>query len=157
MELRAGKARLWLVFFGSGHLAPWWAWVLRRGFRHVCAASWFADQERWVFVNPCRTGTVIEVMRSDEFGPRFSQLMTDSAAVLRMPARAGRRATPRSFHCVGAMKALLGIRSRALLPYGLYVDLRRNHGAEIVCGTEWSQDGEHAEAAGRGPGSEAPA
>jgi hypothetical protein len=150
MDTAPKQLRLWLVFFGDGHLAPWWAWALRPGFRHVCAASWFADQERWVFVNPCRTGTVIEVMRSDEFGPRFSQLMTDSAAVLRVPARAARRATPRSFHCVGAMKALLGIRSRALLPHGLYVDLRRNHGAEIV-------DGQHAEAAGRGPGSEAPA
>lgn len=150
MELGAGRARLWLVFFGDGHLAPWWAWLLRPGFRHISAASWFADQERWVHINPCRTGTVIEVLRADEFGPRFQQLMTDSAAVLRVPARAERHATPRSFHCTGAMKALLGIRSRALSPHGLYRDLLRN-GAEIV------QNGQHAEAAGRGPGSEAPA
>jgi hypothetical protein len=136
VELRGGKAsasaaRLWLVFFGSGHLAPWWSWLLRPGFRHVCAASWFADQERWVFVNPCRTGTVIEVMRSDEFGPRFSQLMTDSAAILRMPARAARRATPRSFHCIGAMKALLGTKSWAITPYGFYRFLI-SAGAKVV-------------------------
>lgn len=123
--------RQWLVFFGEADGSPWWGHFLRPGFRHVAACAWFADQERWVYYNPTRRGTVILVYRDEEFGGRFQQLVDDSALVLRVVARQSRTATPFGWWCTGAVKALLGVKARALGPHALARHLLRN-GAEIV-------------------------
>jgi hypothetical protein len=125
--------RLWLIFFSSADPLSWWSRLMPAGFGHVCAAAWFADAERWVHVNPTWRGLVVEVMTADEFGSRFQQLVTRSAVVLRMASSHHRNGMPATFYCVGAIKALLGVQSRALLPRGLYRDLRRK-GAEVVDG-----------------------
>jgi hypothetical protein len=124
--------RLWLIFFSDGSAAPtWWSWMLPKGFRHVSAASFYADQRRWVHFAPTRGGTVIEVFRSKEFDGRLAQLTRDSSAVLRVPGLDGRRHAPASFFCVGAVKGLLGVRCLAISPRGLFRWLLRN-GAERV-------------------------
>jgi hypothetical protein len=124
--------RLWLVFFGEAKDEPWWArWLTAPGYRHVAACAWFEDQERWVYYNPTRTGTVILLYRDEEFGGRFQQLLDSSALVLRVVARQSRRSTPFGWWCTGAVKALLGSRSRALAPRSLARHLLR-HGAEVV-------------------------
>lgn len=123
--------RLWLVFFSSADPLSWWSRLMPKGFGHVCAASWFDDTQRWVHVNPTWRGLVIEVMTAEEFGTRFAQLVGRSAAVLRMASSHDRHGMPATFYCVGAIKALLGVDSRALLPRGLHRDLVRK-GAEIV-------------------------
>lgn len=122
--------RLWTVFFGDS-VPTFWSRMLRPGFRHVAAASYFADQERWVYVDPCRSGTVVEVLRPDEFATRFQHLMANSSHVLSFAARRERRRTAAVWFCVGAVKALLGINSQAVTPYGLYGDLLLA-GAECV-------------------------
>lgn len=111
--------RMWLIFFGNS-VPTFWSRMLRPGFRHVCAAAYFDDQERWVYVDACRAGTVVEVLRPDEFGPRFQQLLCDSHAVLRIGAQFGRTRAPVSFFCVGGIKGLLGVRCWAATPYGLF-------------------------------------
>lgn len=123
--------RLWLIFFGDADRAWWWTRLFRPGFRHVSAAAWFADTERWVYFNPTGPGTVIQVATDAEFGPRFQQLVQDSTAILRMPSRHSRGMCPAAFFCVGAIKALLGVKSRALTPFGLFRHLVAE-GAEIV-------------------------
>lgn len=123
--------RLWLVFFGEAEGSPWWSRFLAPGFRHVAACAWFADQERWVYFNPTRRGTVILLYREDEFGGRFQQMVDDSALVLRVVARQARTATPFGWWCTGAVKALLGVKARALGPRGLAMHLIRD-GAEVV-------------------------
>lgn len=123
--------RLWLVFFGNNDGCAWWARLLRPGFRHVSAACFYADQERWVYYNPLRTGTAIEIYTGDEFDARLGILIAESTAVLRVVSRFERRATPAAWHCVGAIKALLGVRSCALGPKGLHDHLRAI-GAEVV-------------------------
>lgn len=130
LESRNSPPRLWLIFFGNSvptFLSRW----LRPGFRHVAAASYFADQDRWVYVDACRSGTVVEVCRQDEFQDRFASLMMNSSHILRVTARRERKRTAATFYCVGAIKALLGLNSRALSPYGLFQDLLRT-GAEEV-------------------------
>lgn len=124
--------RLFLVFFGDAATPVWWSRLFRRGFRHVSAAAWYADQERWVYVNPTRRGTVVEVWRSDEFDGRLAQLAEASTAALRFGQQYGRGMTPWAFHCVGAVKAILGVRCLALSPYGLYRALLAR-GAEPAC------------------------
>lgn len=123
--------RLWLVFFSDAKGAPWWTWFLPKGYSHVTACAWFADQERWVYFNPTRRGTVILLYREDEFGGRFTQLLNDSSCVLRVRSTLRRRTTPFGWWCTGSIKALLGVRSRALSPFQLSRHLLR-HGAEAV-------------------------
>lgn len=127
----APPRRLWLVFFGDAQETLWWVRGLRPGFRHVSAAAYYADQERWVYVNPTRLGLIVEVWRPDEFGARLGQLAAESAAIVRMPSRADLPCLPGAAWCVGVVKALLGIRSCALAPLGLYRHLLAN-GAEPV-------------------------
>lgn len=123
--------RQWLVFFGEADGSPWWARLQPHGYRHVAACAWFADQERWIYFNPTRRGTVILIYRDEEFGGRFQQLLDSSSLVLRVIARQSRRSTPFGWWCTGAIKALLGVRCRALGPKGLRDHLLR-HGAEVV-------------------------
>lgn len=123
--------RLWLVFFGEAEGAPWWSRFLSPGYRHVTACAWFDDQQRWVYFNPTRRGTVILLYRDEEFGGRFTQLMASSSLVLRVVARQARAATPFGWWCTGAIKALLGANTRALSPAGLARHLLR-HGAVAV-------------------------
>jgi hypothetical protein len=110
--------RLWLVFFAdSDHPLTW---PLRRGWRHVSAASWYADQQRWVHVNPTAKGLHVEVYGETEFDGRLGQLATDATLVLRIPSSPAHNVTPLlSAWCVGIIKALLGIRSCALSPWRL--------------------------------------
>jgi hypothetical protein len=132
--------RLWLVFFGEGEGGSWWEWVTAPGYRHITACAWFAEQERWVYFNPTRRGTVILLYRDNEFGARFEHLLTTSSCVLRVRATQTRTSTPFGWWCTGAIKALLGTRCRALSPRALRDHLLR-HGAEQV-GTARSNDGE---------------
>lgn len=130
-RLPEGSPRMWLVFFGEAEGTAWWARFCRPGFRHVSAAAYYADQMRWVYYNPSRSGTVIELYSGGEFDERLGHLTMTSAAVLRVRSRFERRCTPVLWHCVGAVKALLGVRSCALGPWQLYRHLVAN-GAEIV-------------------------
>lgn len=123
--------RLWLVFFSDGEGTAWWSRLLRPGFRHVEAAAWFAEQERWVWINPTWRGTAVTLYREREFDARLGHLVTQAAAVLRARSRFARGTTPAAWHCVGAIKALLGLKSCALTPYGLFRHLL-DDGAEPV-------------------------
>lgn len=123
--------RLWLVFFCEADGAPWWSRWLEPGYRHVIACAWFDDQQRWVYFNPARRGTVILLYREEEFGGRLTQLMASSALVLRVVATQSRRATPFGWWCTGSIKALLGVRSLAVTPFGLARYLQ-HRGAEAV-------------------------
>lgn len=129
-KLSEGSPRLWLVFFSDCRSA-WWARLCRPGFRHVSAAAFYADRQTWVYYDPAARGTWIEIYDADEFGGRLAALMGGATAVLRVQSRFERRATPVLWHCVGAVKALLGVRSCALGPWGLYLHLRAI-GAEAV-------------------------
>jgi hypothetical protein len=131
LRLPECSPRLWLVFFGEADGMAWWARLCRPGFRHVAAASYFADQERWVYYDPGRRGTAIELYTGEEFDEKLGVLMQVSSAVLRVQSRFGRGCTPAGWHCVGAIKALLGVRSCALFAKGLHDHLLRI-GAEPV-------------------------
>ena len=123
--------RLWLIFFVDDGTAGWWAPFLRRGYRHVCAASFYASEERWVYFNPARPGSVIELADREGFQARYEDLMRRSTAVLRFRSHHERRSMPATAYCVGAVKSLLGVRCWAVTPYGLMRALLRRD-AEVV-------------------------
>lgn len=146
-------ARLWLVFFLPG--SNWWCRFLRKGYGHVTAMSWFAAEKKWVCVDPLSKGTVIELWDPEDVPRRLGQLAHDATLVLRMRSRHDLKRSPVDFWCVGAVKGILGLRCRALFPYGLSKHLLAN-GAEIV----ERPDGKHlqtARAAEGRPGSQAAA
>jgi hypothetical protein len=124
-------SRAWWIFFAEPGCPAWWARLLRPGFRHCYAAAYFAEQERWVEFNPSRFGTRIHVWRCEEFPQRLTQLLTETTTILRFAECEECRTTPPVAHCVGQLKALLGITSAALTPYGLYRELLAR-GAEAV-------------------------
>lgn len=130
-EFERPLPRLWLVFFLESPGAAWWGKIFRRGFRHVSAACWYDDQQRWVYYNPTRKGTVIELYGYREFDVRLGELMATSGAIVRFASRHDRGCTPATWHCVGAIKALLGISGCALSPWQLFCHLR-SLGAETV-------------------------
>lgn len=123
--------RLWLVFFLEPDGPAWWARLLRPGFRHVCAASWYAAEERWLYFNPSRVGTSVQIFTADAFPPVLTALLEQSSAVVRIASRFERGNAPALAFCVGEIKALLGIRSGAMTPWQLYWALR-DLGAEPV-------------------------
>jgi hypothetical protein len=123
--------RLWLVSFQEGTGRQWWKPLLKPGYRHVCAASYFADMERWLYVDPTYRGLEIEMWKPEEFGARLEQMARDSTLILRVPSATDRVMPPLSWWCTGAVKAILGLRTPAVTPYGLALSLQRL-GAEIV-------------------------
>lgn len=124
--------RAWTIFFSEGE-PGFWRWFTRRGFRHVEAAAYFADQDRWVFVIPSRRRLVIEVKRAEEAGPLFASMVASCTVAIRFEGQEARAYAPLLTGCVGTVKGLCGLKSRALWPHHLFRDLLRQ-GAEIVHG-----------------------
>jgi len=123
--------RTWVLFFSDGDRGHWWSRFFRPGFRHIRAMAWFDDAQRWVYFDPTGKGLHLEILTDEAAGPRWEHLVITSTAILRARSEFGRAWFPAVFCCVGAVKALLGIRSCALGPYGLYRHLVAR-GAEIV-------------------------
>lgn len=130
--------RLWLVFFGEAEGA-WWTRLLKPGFRHVCAAAWYADRRHWVYFDPAMPGTSIRLLTEDEWNGPFATLLA-STRIVRFKGRYDRRRPPARWWCVGAIKSLLGIESRAFTPYQLYRDLLRQGGEEASLCVEGASD-----------------
>ncbi|MBP2290728.1 hypothetical protein [Azospirillum rugosum] len=115
--------REWLVFFADGERFAWWDIWTRPGFRHVLAAGYDVEAERWVIFDPRATGTTILLLHQDAAGGKLAELIEASAGrVLRFAPRSRRRCQPFVGGCVGAVASLLGIRG-ALSPSGLHRQL----------------------------------
>lgn len=148
--MREPLPRLWLVFFGEPQGCPWWGRLFRPGFRHVRAAAWFDQTSRWMLFDPTMRGVHIEIDTDEAFAGRWAELYANSTAILRFRSEHSRGALPPVFWCVGAVKALLGVRSRALSPFRFYRDLL-SVGAEVVrppCVGMGSSPGAHCGHAG---------
>lgn len=123
--------RTWLLFFCDGDRGHWWSRFFRSGYRHIRAMAWFDDAQRWVYFDPTGKGLHLEILPDSAVGARFEHLVSSSSAILRVRSDFGRGYFPAVFCCVGAIKSLIGIKSRALGPYGLYRHLVAR-GAELV-------------------------
>lgn len=133
--------RLWQVFFSDPQAPGFWRWFTRPGFRHVAAAAYYADQDRWVFVQPARYRLEVMVLRPEEATAILGELLDRATVVLQVEGREDRRFMPAVFGCVGALQALLGISTCALSPYGLYKTLKRAGAKPIKnpCGASSNQ------------------
>src|SRR5687768_14761501 len=91
-----------------------------------------AERELWMVVNPDRTGMDVAAVRGEEADRCLDLLAGQASHILRVPVRRDQRSiSPAVFSCVGAIKALLGIRCGALGPRALFRHLLAT-GAEPV-------------------------
>jgi hypothetical protein len=128
--------RMWVVFFRQTASVPLWRRGLRPGFRHVTAASFFANRGHWVVFDPAGPATYIDIFPENQVSDLIAAMMPSTTAVLRFAGEHSRYNQPLSGWCVGSVKGLLGIRCAALTPWQLHQALLAR-GAEVV----WTRDG----------------
>lgn len=127
--------RLWIVCFGPGDECGWIIRnILTRPWQHVVACSFYAEHERWVYVNPGRYGTVVQLYTDKGFTRRFDLILRNATRVVEYRSQFERSYVPPFFSCLGAIKALLGLRSLAPTPYLFYKELVRRGALELPCG-----------------------
>jgi hypothetical protein len=129
----AQLARLWLIFFSDAGATPASTMLLRRGYCTVRAATYTPTADIWLFVNPAISVTMPLVLRGAEAEGVLGLWSLEAHEVLRFGSRFERSAASMlaPFTAVEQIKALLGLRSWALTPYGLRNDLMAR-GAEVV-------------------------
>ena len=109
-----------LVIFsdsGAHPLSP----LLRRGFRHVfCAVR---DREHWCIVDAADGLPALYVGHGDDLALWYRE---QGFTVLEVARRERVRSPLCAASCVGMVKAVVGIRTLAQTPWGLYKHLRRS-------------------------------
>lgn len=124
--------RLWIVCFGPGDDCGWIVRnVLTRPWQHVVACAWYPEHERWVYFNPGRHGTAVQLYTDKDFGRRFELVLNNATRVVEIASAFERNYVPPFFSCLGAIKALLGLRSWAPTPYLFYRELLRRGALEL--------------------------
>lgn len=133
-----GPIPRWFVAFNGGHELTgeglriesrrrhFVDWLSPRGFWHVYAFAYDAAAKRWLVYEVNRGGTAIVALTSDQFDNYVGYIRAGGARVLAVDVRMRPRAWLQiGMWCVVAMRHLLGARSRALRPIGLWRDLKR--------------------------------
>lgn len=119
------------VFFRDGD--NWFQrWFLKKDFGHIFLLT--KDKYNWILIDPLPDflNTTVLSYRVDEDVPGKISKMTQAKCVLitvdkditgRQKFRPAMALIPRFVSCVGIVKYILGLRSNALTPYGLYKEL----------------------------------
>lgn len=123
----------WIVCFDDGEGGRWWDVFTSRGYRHILAFGYDAGAERWVVVDPSRHFMGISIYHPDapEIGWFFGMALEHWNCV-RFRAACERGLAPFCFGCVGAIKALLGVRCWAQRPKAFYRWLLANGGERVT-------------------------
>ena len=112
----------------------WWD----RKYSHVSLAGYAPDT--WIHLDLHRTGVTVAAIYEFDEKQEFLDYITSHYHVVKM----GATETPGySFGfpitCVSVVKHVLGVRSSALRPSGLFKSLVRNHGGEWINAPEGNQ------------------
>lgn len=128
-----GPIPTWFVMFtGDGRRRYLIDWLQPLDCQHVLAFAYDASGERWIIYDVNRGGTAIVAMSSRQFDAWLLDMMAKRARVLKADVQQAPRVWFRfGAACVGAVRHLLGARSWAVRPIGLYRDLRRA-GAQLA-------------------------
>ena len=115
----------WIVVFQDHYDGDnrFWDFLTKPGFRHCYAMC--MTEFGWLVVDPLSSWLEIHVIKEGE-GDMVAQAKSDpnSCGVL-VQRTMKREYLPRylPMTCVGVVKSLLGLKSRAFTPYGLYKNL----------------------------------
>ncbi len=143
----------WLILFHE-RSTPWVARLCPGRFKHVSALAFVPDAQAWVLLSWELARMRVGLIGDDDF-ERWFAAASEDAAVLRLPAPPfdhGPWCPRLGMTCVTMVKHLLGVRSSALWPDGLWRDLVA-HGAEVIShGQPLAAEDRHAETERRGAG-----
>ena len=129
----------WLVAFHESAGTPWVRWVPGR-FKHVSAVGYFREARSWIVFDPTIVGTRLIVFADTDAGLNQLGRWLNDALVVRINAQSqdleamkARGGAPLGFGrlgfwCVPAVRHLVAVSSRALLPDALLRDCLKNGG-----------------------------
>lgn len=127
-----GRIHSWHVVFRDNRMNSVWNFFTIPGYRHVAAYGYSPDKNVWIVVDPGRDCMTVQVLDMDELAAWVRVNGDRTSSILRIDAKEGGYAASRFGHtCVTAIKRLIGLRSGAFTPQGLFHEMRR-HGAEDV-------------------------
>lgn len=109
----------WLLVFEHETSWRWLNRLIPGRFKHVWAVGYVPQTDLWIFYDVNFRRTVITAVPDDDNAQAVIDRMTAGKTVLQMPVLECRPHMI-GFWCVPAMKHLIGLRSGALLPAGLY-------------------------------------
>ncbi len=124
--------REWVICFEDGQGGRWWDIFTSKGYRHILAFGFDAAADRWVVVDPNRHYLGINLYPPDS--PEvdwYYGMALDNWNCVSFRAKAERGYAPFCFGCVGAIKALLGVRCWAQRPRAFYRWLLANGGERV--------------------------
>lgn len=125
MKIAPTSPRIWHVaFVGTKRDHPY-DWMSPLGFLHVFAFGFIASADRWVVYDVGLYGTEILCFpNADQFSAWYARLLEEGATVVKVVSKPCKPLTGRmGLTCVNAVKRLVGARSSALRPIGLFRDL----------------------------------
>lgn len=125
MSYPTNPGMIWHVIFHPG--PSWWS----REFRHVSLAGYSNDT--WLHLDLGNHGVTAAPIFAFEEVQDYLTLLLAHYTVLRFgPPLSERRHLLRPMTCVTFVKHVLGIRSGALRPDGLFRDLVQNYDAQVL-------------------------
>lgn len=122
----------WFVFFETRARSRWLSWLALGRFKHVSAAGWIPESGQWVFYDVSLGRSRIAVVTDGSMAWEHIRAKRDHAVTVAFTPRDERRFWLRlGFWCVPAMAHLVGCRTQALRPDGLYRAMLRQGGAVV--------------------------
>jgi hypothetical protein len=116
----------WLVCFYDPVTPSWHARFARKGFGHCNVAGFIPEIEKWMIADWSAQGLATYLLESEAMTPIFAALsLHGKVLAVDVPRRRPKfLPVPRIFYCVPLVKQVIGLRSGALTPYGLFCVLR---------------------------------
>lgn len=119
--------RWYIGFTGDyeGRGRHWYDIFTKPGFRHVLALGYDPDLSAYVLYDPTHAGTTITILSADDRAVDLLILhVKETGCWLKVNPGGNRFLFGQwRFYCVPAIKHLVGLKSCALSPHGLYRDL----------------------------------
>lgn len=130
----AGEPARWILCFSRQAQRRWMNWFPFIGpYKHVRAFGCVPGINTWIFYDAALDRTSVLVARGETARALMAEWLHGADAI-GMDVRTGRACIPRlGTWCVPAVKHLIGLRSGALRPIGLWRDCVR-HGGEVIEG-----------------------
>ena len=127
----AEEVRDWFVAFHSW--APtWWVRLIPGRFKHVCVFGYSGAARTWIFLDTSLAAMRVILLPDGKVAQDMLAHWSADASVLKIRSRDGLPSRLRiGLWCVPAVKLLLGLRSGALRPDGLWRDCLKA-GATVV-------------------------
>jgi hypothetical protein len=131
----------WFVVFKRKSAMRWANWVPGK-FKHCLAMTFIAERQAWLFVEfAALSGTAVSICANDGADDWLAEASRD-AVVVKVPAGMS-KGWAWGLWCVPLTAHVIGLRSSALLPDGLFRDCMANGGEIVIAGDGYDGNDQH--------------